>query len=169
MRPPGFAFVVGFDALAGILFGNGRNDGGVESTGKEYPVRNIGHELALDGSFERKLYAVYFLTCGMAGSGVVCLNGFIFSPAALVPALHLAFASPVVMAGEEGLVFVAKAFKCFQFAAHVDVALVVMAYIEWDDANRVTGDEEIIGFLVIEGESEDAVQFFEEMNAFILI
>ena len=43
LRPPGFALVVGFNALAGIFLGNGGDDGRVEATTEQNTVRNIGH------------------------------------------------------------------------------------------------------------------------------
>lgn len=43
LRPPGFALVVGFNALAGVFLGNGRDDGRVEATTEQNTVRNIGH------------------------------------------------------------------------------------------------------------------------------
>ena len=43
LRPPGFALVIGFNTLAGILLGNGGDDGRVEPTTEQKTVRNIGH------------------------------------------------------------------------------------------------------------------------------
>ena len=105
----------------------------------------------------------------MAGSGVVTLYGTVFGPVAFVPALHFAFTTPVVVSGKERLIFVAEAFKGFQFAAYVDVPLLVTADVERNDAYGVAGDQEVVGLFVIKGEGEDAVQFFEEVDTLVLV
>ena len=55
----------------------------------------------------------------------VGLYGIVVHPVAGVPAVHLAFAPPVVVPGQERLVFIAEAFEGFQFAAEIDMAFFI--------------------------------------------
>ena len=135
---------------------------------------------ALHGSFEGivhgcDLCVIRLLVYGgvpvvaVCRRSVVVLYGIVVHPVAGVPALHLAFASPVVVSGKERLVFVTEAFEGFQFAAEIDASGFVAPYIKGNDTDRVAGNQVIVRLFVVEGESEDAVQLFEEVDAFVFI
>ena len=49
------------------------------------------------------------------------------------------------------------------------MSLVVITEIERDDPNGIAGDEEKIFLLIVEGESEDTIQLFQEFRAFLPI
>ena len=49
------------------------------------------------------------------------------------------------------------------------MSLVVTTDIKRDYPDRVTGNQVIVCFLIVKGKGKDTVQFFKEMNAFILI
>ena len=104
-----------------------------------------------------------------AGGGVIGFDGGIIGPGALIPTMHFPFTSPEVIPGQKWLVGVTETFEGFQFAAYVDMSLVVTTDIKRDYPDRVTGNQIIVCFLIIKGKGKDTVQFFEEMNAFILI
>ena len=73
------------------------------------------------------------------------------------------------MSGQKRLVGITETFECFQFATDVDMSLVVTTDIKRDYPDRVTGNQVIVCFLIVKGKGKDTVQFFKEMNAFILI
>ena len=83
--------------------------------------------------------------------------------------MHLALAPTVVVAGKERLVLIAETLKSFQLTAEVDVSVFVASYIKGDYADGVAGDEVIVRFFIIEGEGEDAIQLFEEADAFVFV
>lgn len=104
------------------------------------PVGDVGHQLALYGGFKcvvhsRDLCAVgcpaYRSRRGITfgGRSVVVLHSGIVHPVAGVPAVHLALAPTVVVAGKERLVLVAETLKGFQLTAEVDVSILVASYI----------------------------------------
>ena len=62
-------------------------------------------------------------------SMIVVFYGKVLHPVASVPAVHFTLTSPVIVSGQERLVLVAEAFESFQFAAEVDAAFLVAAYI----------------------------------------
>ena len=49
------------------------------------------------------------------------------------------------------------------------MSLVIVTEIERDDSNGIAGDEEKIFLLIVEGESEDTIQVFQEFRAFLPI
>ena len=121
LRPPGIFFIVGFYPFACIFLGNGRDDGTVQTAGKKYAVGHITHQLAFNGLFQSVVY--------VQGIGIVVFHGFVFKPVADVPAGHLAFFSPIVMAGKEGFVFITEPFEGFQLAGAVYFAVLILTYI----------------------------------------
>ena len=123
----------------------------------------------MHGSFKGEFYTVDFWLGSPAGSGVIGFDGGIIGPGTLIPTVHFPFTSPEVMSGQKRLVGITETFECFQFATDVDMSLVVTTDIKRDYPDRVTGNQIIICFLIVKGKGEDTVQFFEEMNAFILI
>lgn len=180
LRPPGICLVVCLDAFGGIFLGDGRDDGRIESATEQDTVGDVGHQLALYGGFKcvvhsRDLCAVgcpaYRSRRGITfgGRSVVVLHSGIVHPVAGVPAVHLALAPTVVVAGKERLVLVAETLKGFQLTAEVDVSILVASYIKGYHADGVAGDEVIVRLFVIEGKGEDAVQFFEEADAFVFV
>ena len=50
--PVGLGLRVVLDAMLAELLGDGGDDAAVETAGEQYTIRNIGHELALHGSFK---------------------------------------------------------------------------------------------------------------------
>ena len=73
------------------------------------------------------------------------------------------------MSWQKWLILVAEAFKGFELAGAVHAPFVVMAYVERNHAYGVAGNEEIIGFLIIQCEGEDAVEVFEKVDAFVAV
>ena len=73
------------------------------------------------------------------------------------------------MSGQERFVFVAEAFKSFQLTAKVDATFFIPAYVERYHSDRVAGYEIVVRFFIVEGESENAVQVFEEIYAFFAV
>ena len=69
------------------------------------------------------------------------------------------------MAGQERLVFVAQSFKGFQLAGAIQGTVSITANIERYDADRVTGNEKFIAFLVVESKGKDTAQPFDEIRA----
>lgn len=124
LRPPGICLVVCLDAFGGIFLGDGRDDGRIESATEQDTVGDVGHQLALYGGFKgivhsRDLCAVgcpaYRSRRGIAfgGRGVVVFHSGIVHPVAGVPAVHLALAPTVVVAGKERLVLIAETSRAF--------------------------------------------------------
>ena len=104
-----------------------------------------------------------------AGDGVIGFDGGIIGPGTLIPTVHFTFTSPEVMSGQKRLVGITETFESFQFATDVDMSLVVTTDIKRDYSDRVTGNQIVVCFFIVKGKGENTVQFFEEMNAFILI
>ena len=73
------------------------------------------------------------------------------------------------MAGQEGLVALALALQRLQLGSHIDGAVAVVADIEGNDTDGVTGDEEGVALLVVEDEGEDAVEVLQEVDALLAI
>ena len=68
------------------------------------------------------------------------------------------------MAGKKNLVAVALALKSLELGSHVDMTLLVVAYIKRYDANGVAGNEEGIEVGIIERKSKDAAEAFDELR-----
>ena len=90
--------------------------------------------MALYGGFEGIMYGrnLSLVGCGIdvrVTSMIVVFYGKVLHPVASVPAVHFTLTSPVIVSGQERLVLVAEAFESFQFAAEVDAAFLVAAYI----------------------------------------
>ena len=68
------------------------------------------------------------------------------------------------MSGKEWFIFVAHAFKGFQFAGAVDGSVGIAAYIKRYDADGVAGNEELVALFIIKSKSEDTAQPFDEVG-----
>ena len=80
---------------------------------------------------------------------MVVLHVFVVVPVAFIPFHLLSFAADIVVSGQERLVFVAETFKSLQLAGAVHHSVVVFAYVKWNHADRVAGNDEIVLLLVV--------------------
>ena len=159
--PPRPVAVVRLDAPVGEFPRHGRDDRRVETSRQQYAVGHVGHQLPLDGRFEG----------GAQGRnvGAGLFHGVVFEPVAIVPADHFPlFARPVV-ARQEGLDRGADPFEGFQLRGHVELLVAVPADVERDDADRIAGDQVTVVRFVVESESEDAADLFEQSDAHFLV
>ena len=159
--PPRTVASFGLDAAVGEAFGYGRDDRRIESARQQHAVGNIGHQLPSDGRFERRAQR--------GRVGVALLDGFVVEPVARVPARRLPLAAPPVVPRLEGADDVAHPFERLQLRCDVAPFVGIPADVERNDADGVAGDEVIVRFFIIEGEGEDAVQLFEEADAFVFV
>ena len=134
LRPPRICLVVRLNTFSGVFLGDGRDYGRVQPAGQQHAVRYVRHKLALYDGFEGIMYGrnLSLVGCGIdvrVTSMIVVFYGKVLHPVASVPAVHFTLTSPVIVSGQERLVLVAEAFESFQFAAEVDAAFLVAAYI----------------------------------------
>ena len=73
------------------------------------------------------------------------------------------------MARKEWLIAFAEALQRLEFAAYVQGAVGVVADVERNDSDRVTGDEEFVLLLVVQGKCEDTAEVLEEVDSLLLI
>ena len=159
--PPGFFPAVGFDSPGRVFLSDGRYNRGIQSAGEKHSIGDVRHELPFYGVFQG----------GTQGGdiGGIVFYGFVFRPIALIPAGHLPFAAIPIVSGQERFDAAANPFEGFQFGRRVKPPFVVPAYIERDDAYRVAGNQPAVVFRIVKGESENAVQVFEEIYAFFAV
>ena len=73
------------------------------------------------------------------------------------------------MAWKERLVAVALSLERLQFAGDIYLAVGVVAYVKWNHAYGVAGDEVLVALGIVECESEYAVEVFEKVDALVAI
>ena len=102
-------------------------------------------------------------------TGGVILHGIVLHPVATVVPLLTGIDTPIVVAGQEGLVTLALALEGFQFGGDVDGAIAIVTYIKRYDADGVAGYEELIALLIVEHKGKDAAEVLEEVDALLAI
>ncbi len=127
---------------------DGRDEGGIESSGEEDAPRYVGHHAAYDGLFEgvaEYVGRVFLLGRGEAGEEF-------WRPGRLVPPDEFIGVGPFVgvdVPWREGLEFGAFSYDGLHLAGDVDRAVVSPADVERGDADVVAADEkEVLGFVV---------------------
>ena len=159
--PVGTRLGIILDTHLGIFLGNGRDHAGVQATGEQHAIGHIRHQLSLHGGLEGIVDNLH--------TGGIVLHRVVLHPVSTIIPLHAWIHAPVVMAGQERLIALALTFEGLQLGSHIDSAVAVVAYIKRDHPDRIAGNQELILFLVVEHEGEDATQLFEEIDALVAI
>ena len=158
------------------FFGYGRDDGRIETTAEENTVRNIAHQLALDGCFQGIvdfLYRSFLLRFCILQLGfsllliinlIFLLHGSVFKPITGIIALHARVLAIVIMTWKEWLVMVALTFQRLQLACYQHFSILIITNIKRNYADRVAGDEELITLGIVKSEGKDAVQLFKHLG-----
>ena len=158
------------------FFGYGRDDGRIETTTEENTVRNIAHQLALDGCFEGIVNFCYsFLLLRHCINELFCnilliiyliflLHGSVFKPITGIIALHARVLAIVIMTRKEWLVMVALTFQRLQLARYQHFSILIITNIKRNYADRVAGNEELITLSIVKGEGKDTVQLFKHLG-----
>ena len=154
--PVGTCLGIVLNAVFTELFGNGGNDTGIQAAAEQHSIRDVAHQLPLDGCGEGIVDIFY--------AGRIVFHGGIVKPVALVITPHARFLAPVVMPRQERLVALALSLQCFQLAGNIDFSVAVVSYIKRYDADGIAGNQELVPLLVIEGEGEDARKLFQKMS-----
>ena len=159
--PVGLGFRIVLNTHLGIFLGDGRDDAAVETTREQYTVRHVAHQLALHCIFEG-------IVDGLDRGGII-LHSVVLHPVATIVPFLPGVDTPVVVAGKEGLVTLALAFEGLELGGDVDGAISIVADVEGDDANGISGDEEFVALLIVEHKGKDTTEVFEEVDAFLTI
>jgi len=69
------------------------------------------------------------------------------------------------MPRQEWLIRLAKALQRLQFRCDIQLAVRIVADVERNDADGITGNQKLVLLLVVEGEGENAVEFLQELYA----
>ena len=160
-RPPCTFLVVVFYATLRKFLCNGTDDRRVETSRQQHAVRHIAHELTLHGSFK-----------GIVDVGHTCrvvFHSVIREPVALIISLHSRLAAPIIVAGKERLIAVTLSLKSFKLACHIHFTIVVVADVKRYYAYGVTSNQELVALGIVEGESEDATEVLQEIDAFVAV
>ena len=73
------------------------------------------------------------------------------------------------MTRQEHFHFGAERFQRFQLRAYEKLSVTVPTHVQGNDTDVVTGDEVNIVFHIVERKGKNAVEFFDEVNALVLI
>ena len=119
--PPSIDLVTALDTFCGVFLGDGRGDGGVESTGEQHAIGHVTHQLPLNGCLQR----IVHILC----AGGVVFHVVILHPVAGVPAGHLFLLAVIVVSREEGLIFCGETLQALQLGRDHQVSLGIMTYI----------------------------------------
>ena len=118
--------------------GNGRDHRRIQSAGEQHAVRHVAHQLTLHGRHQSLTDLLNGLTIGQSAFRT-CLS---FHPITVIIALHTRVLTPIVVAGQEGLVMIALAFQCFQLTGDIHLTVGIVTNIKRYHADRVAGYEE---------------------------
>ena len=99
----------------------------------------------------------------------VVFHSVIREPVALIISLHSRLAAPIIVAGKERLIAVTLSLKSFQLTCHIHFAIVVVADVKRYYAYGVTSNQELVALGIVEGESEDATEVLQEIDAFVAV
>ena len=159
--PVGLGLRVVLNTHLRVFLGNGRDDRRVETAREQHTVGHITHQLTLDGSLQR-------IVDGFDTGGIV-LHGVVLHPIATIVPFHSWVYTPIVVSGQEGLIALALAFEGFQFGGDIHGAVAVISNIKRYHADGVAGNQELVALFIVEHESEDTTEVFEEVNALLTI
>ena len=67
------------------------------------------------------------------------------------------------MTREEWLIVVALTFERFQLRGNHHLSILVITDVERNDADRVTGDQELISFDIVKSEGKDTIQLLQHL------
>src|SRR5690242_1572755 len=160
-RPPGLAAVVVLDPLARELRGAGGDQRRIQPTGKQHPIRHVGHQLAMHGLLKR-------LAQGRS-SHVMAARGGIVAPWPGVVAAQFAAGAVVDMTRRERRHVGTHADQRLHLRGHAQAALRVVAPVQRADADRVARDQVALRLAVPQREREDAVEPAHEVAAVLAI
>ena len=73
------------------------------------------------------------------------------------------------MSRQEGFVAFAEAFECLQLTGAIEGAVAVVTDIQRDNPDGVTGQQELVALLVIQGKCKDAVQLLQEIDTLVAV
>ena len=158
------------------FFSYGRDDGRIETTAEENTVRNIAHQLALDGCFKGIVnllhgsfllrFCILQLFCSVLPiiNLILILHGSVFKPITGIVTLHARVLAVIIMTWEEWLVVVALTFQRLQLACHQHFSILIITNIKRNYADRVAGNEKLITLSIVKGEGKDSVQLFKHLG-----
>ncbi len=91
--PPGVGTQLIYDATGGELFGDSRENRRVQTAGEQHAVRDVGHQVAFHGFFQRLTQRVFV--------GDVVFYRIVIEPVALLVLTNFAVVAPQVAARRE--------------------------------------------------------------------
>ena len=136
--PIGTSLATIFNTCGRETLGNGGDDRRVQSAREQHTVRHVAHQLTLHGRHQSLTDLLNGLTIGQSAFRT-CLS---FHPITVIIALHTRVLTPIVVAGQEGLVMIALAFQCFQLTGDIHLTVGIVTNIKRYHADRVAGNEE---------------------------
>ena len=93
----------------------------------------------------------------------------IVEPVTLVIGADLAIFAPQIAARREFFNGAAYRHQGFHFRGNVEVAVLIVAHVQRDNADVVTANQVRVFFAVVQGEGEHALQVVQELGPFLLI